>query len=133
MVLPWWLCGLILLSSAAIVAQPSPRSVLGFAPADDKTVADWTQIVDYFSKLDKGSDKVAVREIGKTTLGKPLIVAFISSPSNIKNLEKYRQISAKLADSTSPAVKTANGRAPAGSLKVTSGTRTIRPTASMGP
>jgi len=93
-----WLCGLILLSSAAIVAQPSPRSVLGFTPADDKTVADWTQIVDYFSKLDKGSDKVAVREIGKTTLGKPLIVAFISSPSNIKNLEKYRQISAKLAD-----------------------------------
>ena len=98
MVLPWWLCGLILLSSAAIVAQPSPRSVLGFAPADDKTVADWTQIVDYFSKLDKGSDKVAVREIGKTTLGKPLIVAFISSPSNIRNLEKLRQISAKLAD-----------------------------------
>jgi hypothetical protein len=96
--LPLRLCGLILLSSAAIVAQPSPRSVLGFTPADDRTVADWTQIVEYFSKLDKGSDKVAVREIGKTTLGKPLIVAFISSPSNIKNLEKYRHISAKLAD-----------------------------------
>jgi hypothetical protein len=88
----------ILLLCFAIVAQPTPRSVLGFTPADDKTVADWTQIVDYFSKLDKASDKVAVREIGKTTLGKPLIVAFISSPANIKNLEKYRQISAKLAD-----------------------------------
>ena len=91
-------CGLILLFSVAVVAQPSPRSVLGFTPADDKTVADWTQIVDYFSKLDKGSEKVAIREIGKTTLGKPLIVAFISSPSNIKNLEKNREISAKLAD-----------------------------------
>ena len=72
--------------------------MLGFTPSDDKTIADWTQIVDYFTKLDKGSDKVAVREIGKSTLGKPLIVAFISSSSNIKNLEKYRQISAKLAD-----------------------------------
>ena len=91
-------CVLILLFSAAIVAQPTPRSVLGFTPADDKTIADWTQIVDYFTKLDKGSDKVAVREIGKTTNGKPLIVTFISSPANIKNLEKYRQISAKLAD-----------------------------------
>ena len=98
MVLPLWLCGLILLSSAAIVAQPSPRSVLGFTPADEKTIADWTQIVDYFSKLDKASDKIAVREIGKTTLGKPLIVAFISSASNIRNLEKYREISARLAD-----------------------------------
>ena len=71
---------------------------MGFTPSDDKTVADWKQIVDYFGKLDKASDKVLVREIGKSTLGKPLIVAFISSPSNIKNLERYRQISAKLAD-----------------------------------
>ncbi len=61
-------------------------------------MADWNQIVDYFSKLDKVSDKVLVREIGKSTLGKPLIVAFISSAGNIKNLDKYRQISAKLAD-----------------------------------
>jgi len=72
--------------------------VLGFTPSDDKTIADWTQIIDYFTRLDKGSDKVLVREIGKSTNGKPLIVAFISSSSNIKNLEKYRQISAKLAD-----------------------------------
>jgi len=93
------LCGSILLFFATVVAQPpSPKSVLGFTPSDDKTIADWTQIVDYFTRLDKGSDKVLVREIGKSTNGKPLIVAFISSSSNIKNLEKYRQISAKLAD-----------------------------------
>ncbi len=91
--------GLILLLSAAVVAQaPSPRSVLGFQPTDDKTIADWTQIVDYFSKLDKASNRVTVREIGKSTLGKPLIAAFISSPSNIKNLEKIRTINQKLAD-----------------------------------
>jgi hypothetical protein len=90
---------LILLFSVCLVAQPpSPKSVLGFTPADDKTVADWNQIVDYFQKLDKGSDKVLVREIGKSTNGKPLIVAFISSAKNIKNIDKYRQISAKLAD-----------------------------------
>ena len=91
--------GLILLFSLAIVAQvPSPRSVLGFEPTDDKTIADWWQIVDYFGKLGAASPKVEVREIGKTTNGAPLIVAFISSPQNIRNLEKYRQISAKLAD-----------------------------------
>ncbi len=72
--------------------------MLGFTPTDDKTIADWTQITDYFAKVDRGSDKVVVKEIGRSTLGKPLIVAFISSPSNIKNLEKYRQINARLAD-----------------------------------
>ncbi|MFT3742750.1 MAG: M14 family metallopeptidase [Pyrinomonadaceae bacterium] len=90
---------LLTVFTLAISAQvPSPKSVLGFNPTDDKTIADWKQINDYFTKLDKASNKVAVREIGKTTNGNPLIVAFISSPDNIKNLEKYRQISAKLAD-----------------------------------
>src|SRR5687768_4017723 len=91
--------GLILLFSLAIVAQvPMPRSVLGFDPADDRTIADWTQITGYFKKLDDASNRVAIKEIGKTTVGKPMIVAFISSPENIKNLDRLRQISAKLAD-----------------------------------
>ena len=77
---------------------PSPKSVLGFHPTTDKTIADWSQITNYFSKLDQASDKVAVREIGKTTLGKPFIVAFISTADNIKNLENYRAINQKLAD-----------------------------------
>ena len=77
---------------------PSPKAVLGFQPTDDKTIADWSQITNYFARLDAKSDKVSVREIGKTTLGKPLIVAFISSPENIKNLEKYRRINSQLAN-----------------------------------
>lgn len=77
---------------------PTPVSVLGFNPADDRTIADWSQITNYFAKLDAASGRVAVEEIGKTTLGKPLIVAFISSEKNIRNLEKYRQISQKLSD-----------------------------------
>ncbi len=90
---------IILLFSHGLVAQvPSPQSVLGFHPTTDKTIADWGQITDYFAKLDKGSSKVAVKEIGKSTKGRPLIVAFISAAGNIKNLEKYQRISAKLAD-----------------------------------
>lgn len=72
--------------------------MLEFNPTDDKVIADWRQITDYFAKLDAASSKVLVKEIGKTTLGKPLIVAFISSANNIRNLDKYRQISARLAD-----------------------------------
>ena len=78
--------------------MPSPKSVLGFQPTDDKTIADWQQITDYFAKLDKASNRVTVKEIGKTTLGKPLVVAFISSSDNIRNLDKLRKINQKLAD-----------------------------------
>ncbi|HEY0458191.1 MAG TPA: M14 metallopeptidase family protein [Pyrinomonadaceae bacterium] len=96
------LCVLFLLFTAAGLGQvPTPKSVLGFQPTDDKTIADWSQITSYFARLDAKSDRVSVREIGKSTLGKPLIVAFISSPENIKNLEKLRQINAKLANPAS--------------------------------
>ncbi len=96
------ICGVLLLLSFSVFAQvPSPKSVLGFQPTDDKTIADWTQITNYFGKLDTASDKVVIKEIGKTTLGKPMIVAFISSAENIKNLEKHRQMNAKLANPNS--------------------------------
>ncbi|MEO5857774.1 MAG: M14 metallopeptidase family protein [Pyrinomonadaceae bacterium] len=91
------LCSLVLFVSFA-TAQPSPRAVLGFVPTDDKTIADWGQITNYFAKLDAASPKVLLKEIGKTTLGKPMIVAFISSPANIRDLERYRAMNAKLAD-----------------------------------
>ncbi|MEJ7861800.1 MAG: M14 metallopeptidase family protein [Pyrinomonadaceae bacterium] len=92
-------CALFLLTAFSISAQlPSPKSVLGFHPTDDRTIADWQQITNYFNKLDAASDRVSVKEIGKTTLGKPMIAAFISAPENIKKLETYRQTSQKLAD-----------------------------------
>src|SRR5437016_12609433 len=77
---------------------PSPRSVLGFNPGDDRTIADWKQISDYFARLDKASDRVQVQTLGTSTLGRTMIAAFISAPENIRSLEKYKAIQARLAD-----------------------------------
>jgi hypothetical protein len=77
---------------------PSPRSVLGFNPGDDRKIADWKQIADYFTRLDKTSDRVQLQTIGKSTLGRSMFVAFISAPENIRSLEKYKVIQARLAD-----------------------------------
>ncbi|MER3429082.1 MAG: peptidase M14 [Pyrinomonas sp.] len=77
---------------------PSPRSALGFVPGDDRTIADWRQITDYFARLDRASDRVTVRQLGTTTLGRPFIVAFISAPENIRELAKYQEIQRRLAD-----------------------------------
>lgn len=77
---------------------PSPRSVLGFNPGDDRTIADWKQISDYFTRLDRASDRVQLQNIGTSTLGRPMFVTFISAPENIRNLEKYKDIQRQLAD-----------------------------------
>ncbi|HEX7317841.1 MAG TPA: M14 family metallopeptidase [Pyrinomonadaceae bacterium] len=79
------------------VRPRSPRDVLGFTPGDDRKVADWTQITNYFKQLDN-FERVRVREVGTSTLGKPIIAAFISSPENIRELDKYREIQRRLAD-----------------------------------
>lgn len=77
---------------------PSPRERLGFTPGDDRKIADWSQITDYFTRLDRASDRVLVKEIGATTLGNSLVVAFVSAPENIRELDKYRDIQRRLAD-----------------------------------
>ena len=93
------LCGLIVLTAAFAVAQiPTPKDVLGFTPGDDRKLASWAQVVDYFKKLDAASDRVMFEEIGKTTMGAPFVYATISSPENLKDLEKYKRINARLAD-----------------------------------
>ncbi len=86
--------------SAAARAQsiPAPKDVIGFAPGDDRKLASWAQIVDYFTKLDAASDRVMFQEIGRSTMGAPFVYATISSPANLKNLEKYKKINAQLAD-----------------------------------
>jgi hypothetical protein len=97
--------GLLALSTTALAqrkraepAIPSPSAVFGFNPGDDRTIADWKQITDYFAQLDKASDRVTVQTFGQSTLGRPMIAAFISAPENIRSLEKYKEIQARLAD-----------------------------------
>ena len=77
------LCGLIFLAAIAAAAQtvPSPKDVLGFTPGDDRKLASWAQVIDYFKKLDAASDRVLFEEIGKTTMGAPFVYATISSPA----------------------------------------------------
>ncbi|HEU4934106.1 MAG TPA: M14 family metallopeptidase [Pyrinomonadaceae bacterium] len=79
-------------------AIPSPKSVLGFTPGDDRTIAGWSQITDYFERLDRASDRVLVQSLGQSTLKRPMIVAFISARENILALPKYKEIQQQLAD-----------------------------------
>src|SRR5881398_2622513 len=77
---------------------PTPASILGFEPGADRHLPSWKQITDYFAALDKASPRVSVRTLGKTVLGRPFIVVFVSDSSTLANLEHYRQIQRKLMD-----------------------------------
>lgn len=83
---------------ASVHAQvPVPRDHFGFQPGDDHKLADYSQILSYFQALDAASDRVVLQEIGKSSLGKPMIIALISSEANLKNRSRYQEISRRLA------------------------------------
>jgi len=78
-------------------AAPSPREVLGFTPGDDYQIADYSQMLDYFRRLDAASDRVRVEVVGKSTEGRDLIVAIITDAGNFARLDRYQEIARKLA------------------------------------
>lgn len=77
---------------------PAPEDVLGFRPGDDRKLASWARIVEYFQKLDAASDRVKFEEIGKTTMGAPYVFATISAPENLSRLDEFKDIQRQLAD-----------------------------------
>ncbi|MGH7568739.1 MAG: M14 family metallopeptidase [Gemmatimonadales bacterium] len=77
---------------------PTPRSVLGFEPGEDRKLAEWPVLVRYYQALARASDRVDYRELGKTTLGAPFVALVISSPQNLRRLSTYRAFNARLAD-----------------------------------
>jgi hypothetical protein len=77
---------------------PRPADVLGFEPGTDRKLADWSQIVEYFKRLDSASDRVTVHQPGLSTERRPFIYAVISSEDNIRNLSRIRDNQRRLAD-----------------------------------
>src|SRR4051794_394935 len=75
---------------------PSPKEHFGFSIGDDYQLATYTQTEAYFKKLAL-SDRTRLVDIGLTEEGRHQYMLIVSSPANIKNLEKYKDISQKLA------------------------------------
>jgi len=76
---------------------PTPESALGFRPGADNRLAPWPSIVDYFRKVDAASDRVVVRELGRTTEDRPYLVAIVSNEATIKDLDRHRDLQRALA------------------------------------
>jgi hypothetical protein len=85
-------------SQAQQVAFPSPEKFFGFQMGADRKLANWDKLLEYYRLLDKGSDKMQLVELGKSSEGRPYVAIFISSPANLGKLDHYKQINARLAD-----------------------------------
>jgi len=79
-------------------AVPTPESVLGHTPGDDFYLASYDESREYFRKLAASSNRIKLVSVGKTTRGLDWEIAIISSPENLANLDKFKDISRKLAD-----------------------------------
>jgi hypothetical protein len=77
---------------------PPPETALGFKIGEDRKLAKWDQFLAYFGELAKASDRIKLDTVGKTTLGRPFVVATISSTENLKRLDEFKEIQRKLAD-----------------------------------
>ena len=80
-----------------VFAQVSPKEHFGFGMGDDYQLATNTQTEAYFKKLASGSDRIKLVDIGKTEEGRSQYMLIVSSPENLKKLERYKEISQKLA------------------------------------
>ncbi len=75
----------------------TPREHFGFDIGDDYHLATYTQFESYVRKLADESQRMVLEEIGKTSEGRPQLMAIITSPENHRNLARYKEISRRLA------------------------------------
>lgn len=88
---------LILAAPLAAQTVPSPESVLGHKPGDDFYLANYDESREYFRKLAASSNRIKLISVGKTTRGLDWEIALISSPQNLARLDRYKDISRRLA------------------------------------
>ncbi|MBA4156199.1 MAG: peptidase M14 [Gemmatimonadetes bacterium] len=85
-------------SVGAASGVPAPESVIGFRVGEDGRLAEWSQIHDYFQRLDRESPMVSVEQIGETALERPMILAVVTSPANQRRIAEIRANQARIAD-----------------------------------
>src|ERR1022692_66529 len=87
----------LLLPAQSAPQITTPKEALGFNLGDDYQVANYTQLESYWKRLAAESPRMKLESIGKTEEGRDQWMAIVSSPDNIKKLDRYKDISQKLA------------------------------------
>ena len=77
---------------------PSPKDVLGHHVGAPATLTYYTDILKYYRALEAATPRVKIETIGKSDEDRDLVVVWVSSDENIRNLQRNRDNLAKIAD-----------------------------------
>ncbi|GAB4247259.1 MAG: M14 family metallopeptidase [Ekhidna sp.] len=79
-----------------LIAQlKSPEDYLGYELGEKFTRHH--QVVDYYTYISESSEKVTLKQYGNTYENRPLVLAYVSTPENLANLEQIREDNLKRA------------------------------------
>ena len=79
-----------------------PDTFFGFQLGTDRELARWDKIVEYFELLERESDRIQVTDLGPSTEGHPYLLVIISSPENMANLDRLREVNVRIQDPRTP-------------------------------
>src|SRR4051812_16526686 len=77
---------------------PSPLKFLGYVPGEPGKLTYHADIVRYYEALEKASPRVKLFRVGKSEEGRDMVALAIADEATIKQLDKYKQITARLTD-----------------------------------
>lgn len=77
---------------------PTPKDVLGYYIGAPEKLTYYADILKYYKALAAATPRVRVETIGKSDEGRELVVVWVSSDANMKNLQQNRDNLKRLAD-----------------------------------
>jgi hypothetical protein len=77
---------------------PSPKEVLGYHVGAPAKLTYYADILKYYRALAAATPRVKVESIGRSDEDRELVVVWVSSDDNIRNLQRNRDNLAKIAD-----------------------------------
>jgi hypothetical protein len=90
---------LAFISASVLPAESitSPKEFMGFNIGDDYHLASYTQFAAYWKKLEQESDRIKLVEFGTSAEGRTMLMAIVTSAENHRDLDRYQDISRRLA------------------------------------
>src|SRR5919198_917343 len=81
-----------------VAGIPSPKDVLGYHIGAPAKLTYYADILKYYRALAAATPRVKVETIGRSDEDRELVVVWVSSDENIRNLQRNRDNLAKIAD-----------------------------------
>lgn len=74
----------------------TPEAFFGHPIGQERTLFKYGKLVDYLKKLSTESPRLQMVSLGRTTLGRDMVMAAISTPENLKAAARHREIARAL-------------------------------------